>query len=366
MRFLLITPICLLLTQLLFSSVAVANAFFAELAFQHAPIHYQDTDNSDYSAEYISAFNFDGDWNGSNNWDNEPGRLKRAAVYYSVVESCDYYFINYGFFHPRDWSDVIFDQEHENDLEGVILLVEKNASTFGRAVAMVTVFHRDFYSYARAGSGLTSGEESIDGDMAFQTEQNISRVKTAQEAKGHGIKAWPQIRNFTGQSNQDGIIYFPSKTQSEEPSSGNDRQVSYRLIPYREAGGLWERALAEANSGQRYTYQNWGTFRGDRSGGCGSGWKLCGSNSANTPWGWDDKDDGESYRGEFALDPAHLFEHYFNGLKPGNDRYVTNFYLDDLLASGFSESNRPSGFTEQLNLDALFAKRGATCAAGNF
>ena len=40
-----------------------------EIAFAHAPVHYQDTDDSRPKADYITLFNYDGDWRANNNWD---------------------------------------------------------------------------------------------------------------------------------------------------------------------------------------------------------------------------------------------------------------------------------------------------------
>jgi hypothetical protein len=97
---------------------AVSNG---DLAFHYAPVHYQDTDSSDYPSEYITAFDYDSDRVSTNNWDNRGNGQWPATVHYSVVETCSHYFITYAFYHPRDWSDTIFDQEHENDLEGALM-----------------------------------------------------------------------------------------------------------------------------------------------------------------------------------------------------------------------------------------------------
>ncbi|UUZ49895.1 hypothetical protein LP420_07065 [Massilia sp. B-10] len=51
-----------------------AAAAPADLAFRYAPVHYQDTDSSDYPSEYITAFDYDGDRDASNNWDNRGTR----------------------------------------------------------------------------------------------------------------------------------------------------------------------------------------------------------------------------------------------------------------------------------------------------
>ncbi len=346
----------------LLACVAQAQAATpAELAFQHAPAHYQDTDSSDYPSEFITAFDYDSDRLSTNNWDHRGDGRWPATAYYSVVESCSHYFITYAFYHPRDWSDIIFDQEHENDLEGALVAVRKDGSSFGSLEAMITIFHTDFFSYTRPGSAITSGNESVDGTLSFEVNGGVNRVKTAQEAKGHGLKAWPYIANFTGAANQDGIIYYPTLGAAESPSSGNDRSVPYRLVDILAPNGMWAAALNDISLGASApTFSSFGTFRGDTSGGCGSGAKSCSTNSANTPWGWDDGNDGPVYRGEVALDPAHLFARYFSGLGSFSQKYPNHPFLQGLRAAGYSSANRPAGMATELNLDALYEKLG-TC-----
>jgi hypothetical protein len=350
-------------TGSLLAAAAHAGPYDA-LVFHHAPVHFQDTDSSDYPSDYITAFDYDADRISTNNWDNRGSGLWPATVYTSVVESCTHYFISYSFFHPRDWSDTIFDQEHENDLEGALLAVRKDGSAFGRLEGMITVFHTNFFSFTPAGSPLTNGNESIDGTVSFEAHSGVNRPKTVQEAKGHGLKAWPYTSDFNGAANQDGIIYYPSQGAAEYPSSGNDRFVPYRLVDLHVANGMWAAALNDANAGgSAQTFNSWGTFKGDSSGDCGSGLKSCGSNSANAPWGWDDGDDGASYRGEFALDPARLFDHYFDGLGNFSQQYLNNPFLQGLRGAGYTSTNVPAGFPSQLNLDSLYSKLTASCPA---
>ncbi|MFM9277658.1 hypothetical protein [Paenibacillus jiagnxiensis] len=92
------------------------------MAYRWAPVHIQDTDSSDYDADYLSAIDFDGEWDTSNNWENQPADVNRlqGTAYYSIVETSTHWFIMYAFYHPRDWTDFLFFglDEHENDLEG--------------------------------------------------------------------------------------------------------------------------------------------------------------------------------------------------------------------------------------------------------
>lgn len=336
----------------------LTTASDAALALRYAPVHYQDTDDTNARADYLTRFDFDGNMRADDNWDNFSSGSVAAHVYYSVVESCTHWFVVYGFFHPRDWSDTPFDGEHENDMEGAMFVVRKDGSAEGKLEGAITVYHTDFFSYKAPGSTWTNGNEDIDGTLSLQTFEGVGHPKTSQQAKGHGLKAWPFTGDFDGGSNQDGIIYFPSSTGvAESPSNGNDRDVRYKLVDF--FAGLWPAQFPQSSS--NLTYASFGTFRGNSSGGCGSGTKSCSSNSANTPWGWNDGNDGPVAKAELGLDPAHVVDHYLDGLGSFSTKYIRNTYLSDLKARGFTSANRPSGFPSDLNPDALYAKLTTTC-----
>ncbi|MCO8270614.1 hypothetical protein M1L60_08385 [Actinoplanes sp. TRM 88003] len=294
------------LTAVGLAAPAQAAPSRAELALRWAPIHYQDVDSTGSHAlggksDFITRYDFDGNLNGRDNWDNT-GKNTAAAAYYSVLETGTHYYLTYFFFHPRDWIDhPFFETEHENDGEGVLEIVEKDGSEYGQLKAAVTVAHSDFFSYAPAGSDWTNGGETIDGTLQFKASphDDFQHPVTAQERGGHGLKAWPQY-----DINGDGVVYYPSATVSESPSSSNDRDVRYELIDIFASGGLW------AQRNNTNLFANLGTFAGDTTGGCGVGTFSCGTNSANAPWGWDDGNDIPA-RGEIASDPAKLAAAYF-------------------------------------------------------
>jgi hypothetical protein len=285
----------------------------AELAFHWAPVHYQDTDSTDADADYLTTVDYDGGWQTINNWedqDDDPGRLS-GAVYYSVVETGTHWFVDYAFFHPRDWCDYpLCDlvDSHENDMEGLVMAVRKDGSEFGRLEAMVTIAHTNFYSYVPPGGTYRDGQEDIDGTIVTQAfDGTPDRPTTFQEAKGHGAFAWDG-GDFPG---GDGVVYYPSRTASEVPANGNDRQVAYRLVNIFDAGGLWERRFNPE------TFASFGAFLGDDGK----------DNAANAPWGWDDGDDGSDLQGgEHATDPAKLVAIYFSNLGDFSRDYVRNEY----------------------------------------
>lgn len=292
---------------------ASAQATDYELALRWAPVHYQDTDDSDYDADYLSTVNYDGDWDAMNNWehqDDNPAWLT-GAVSYSVVETSTHWFIVYAYYHPRDWTDVWdpFDLfHHENDMEGTLLTVRRDGSTYGVLEAAITVAHGNFYSYVPAGSPYTSGRETVDGALRMQTWNGSAHPTTFQEAKGHGCYAWDGA-SFPG---SDGIVYYPSTGGGEVPSGGNDRSVAYRLVGVFDASGLW------AHRSDGLTFASFGTFRGDNGQ----------DNAANAPWGWDDGDDGSDLpRGLLATDPAKLVSIYFANEGSFSLSYTRNGYV---------------------------------------
>jgi hypothetical protein len=285
--------------------------WYQDLAFAWAPVLHQDVDTTGShglggKADWISAINFDGDWVATNNWNNASKYTLSAHGYYSVVETTTHWYILYAFFHPRDWTDIPFFgiDEHENDLEGCLLIVYKDGSTYGTLEGMVTVFHTDFYSFVPDGSPLTANQETVDGKVSFVNHNGRLRPIIAQEAKGHGLKAYPYVK-----INGDGIIYWPSKDTAGVPISNYDGNCTYKLVDIFTPGGLFE---------QRTNRQ---LFAADG----GSFLSSYGSGNANAPWRWDDKDDTPG-AGALAIDPAYLSSVYFKGFRSFSREYLNNRY----------------------------------------
>jgi hypothetical protein len=202
--------------------------------------------------------------------------------------------------------------------------------------------------------------------QADPVDPTIVRPRTFQEAKGHAFKALPPSwQNFAG---GDGVIYFPGGI-GEVPGSGNARNVQYELIDLFAPNGLWERQLhLQEVNGEGQMFATWGTLQGDEGGGCGDGLTTCSEDSASLPWGWDDEDDGPTYRpvhrGEMAMDPALLVDYYFNGLGTFSSHYLRNHYLKRLqdLRSEHGAAWVPTGWPGQLDLGTLVSKLSTSCA----
>ena len=331
-----------------------------ELAYYHAPIHYQDTDSSNYRADYITRFDYDGNMVASDNWENLTKFPQPAHAYFSVVETCTHWYIAYGFFHPRDWTDSSMDQEHENDMEGLLTIVRKDGSPYGKLEGIITVFHLDFFSFTPPGSPFRNGHENIDGTLTLQQYEGSWRPLTVQQAKGHGLKAFPFTSDFQGKPNQDGdhLLSFAgrrrsptsamigtwitcSSTSSRQADCGNANSTRHpcpatKLRPL--PSGVRSKVMAEEAVAPALP-------------------SPAATDSPHPPWGWDDHDDGPTYVGEMGLDPAHLVAHYFTGLGNFSMKYLRNRYASDLKARGYRHGNVPRGWSE--DADSVRPNRGA-------
>jgi len=282
------------------------NLTHHQLAVYWAPVLFQDIDYDDYRADYITNFDFDGDWNPLNNWENMPDYELKAYVYYWVVETTSHWFLGYTLFHPRDWSDDItapFDQ-HENDMEGCLLVIAKGHWGYGEFVLMMTRAHENFYSYKdydnSPSNEVTDGHEDIDGDVEFEEHHPYIYIK----AEGHAVYGdlrW-EVKDFPS---GDGVVYRYTGNAGE-PRDSNNRNVEYDLI---YIGDLWDKR------NDTDLFYEFGTFWGDD-------W---GENKADAPWGWDDKDDGEVYADQFFIDPAYVVDYYHDGLGNFSHDYIFQF-----------------------------------------
>jgi len=385
----------------------------AEVAWRWAPIHYQDTDSTDYTADFIARFDYDGDWDGTNNWDNLhdgdytclpaqsdcdsiplcrfnplPGTYRchdahefpaEAVVYYSVVETCSHWYVHYDFFHPRDWAES-FDQIHENDFEGVLVIVSKNAG--GELEAIVSQAHDEYHLAVPDGGRLVSSRGTVDTLRVreYPAGSGELRPETAQEAKGHGAGANGAIGNFTGDMGRDGVVYVPSAV-AEVPGAGEitlgEGGVGYRLVSHLGPEGLfWRQIVDDLGADPRPvdsstgllpggTFASWGRVRGD----CafiGDITTTCVEDTAKPAWGQVDKNDEVVARGEAALDPAHLAAVYFDGFGDFDPLYVENGFIEGLLVAGYRDGELlPAGYDGPTLDDGFFAKLAAPDADGD-
>lgn len=316
-----------------------------EVAARFAPVFYQALGDNPRS-DYITNFDFDGDWFGDNNWQNAGDKRfpLKAYVYYAVAETPTHYFLHYAVFHPRDYKGgeqkgrilaelirqgarVIGDRvpngrldeasmAHENDLEGALVVVAKQGPDYrqGRVVFAQTVFHNRLTRHARKMKGFPD----------FRTEGE--HVELYIEPRGHGIEV------FTGEYRQTSgkrFLVYKFSGKADDParpardtahSSIRGRSVlvtGYELVPI--ATTLWTRARNSVGE-SRAAYRSNHDF-GDitilirdgegkpkllktKVGDIGSAFLGTGGNMARPPWAWFDHTRRESPPGEWFFDPA--------------------------------------------------------------
>ncbi len=294
------------------------------LAEYYAPVIYQESKSA--VLDSIARFDYDGDWNGANNWQNAYLFPLKGYVYYAVVESTQHYFVNYAFFHPRDFTARPLEgfapkTEHENDMEGCMLVVERDRTRFGRPVLLETLAHDHFYKYdnphyrrvsaiqrakpktKRSWLSAPVPATAVDGSIVFlkqEDDTHHSQPAIYIEPEGHGVKAaTAEVRDANFKF--PGMIYRFSGRGAEIPKGNNDPDVSYELIGMEDS--LWARRseIGESSTyccADRYSRPDGSTaligsaFNGP-IGGC----------AAKPPWGWDQADDGPIEKGDLFRDP---------------------------------------------------------------
>ncbi|MEK0317269.1 hypothetical protein [Cohnella sp. 56] len=326
------------------TSQAAVN--YADLAAHWAPQIYQDV-NADLNvrADFITNFNYDGDYLARNNWNNLDKFNQNAYVYYKVSETATDYFIEYDLFHARDDAYTRPLDAHENDFEGLILVIKKDGSTYGKFRLMETMAHNQWYDYTNDPT-ITSGSDNVDGGVLFNGSHPMvfCQANGQSPSGGHGVKAYDGSSAPGG----DGIVYdytgqatFPTNT-----SGSYANHYGYALI---EWGDLWNRR------NDPNIFSSWGTIAGDDYT----------SNSAKAPWGWDDSDDGPALQGMNWSDPAHQVDVHLDGLGSFSHSYVYNPYYSHkiTLSSAQSLADRdPFGGKSDIYIKAYVNGQGQTDA----
>ncbi len=321
--------------------------FDRQIATAFAPIFYQSL-GSQSRFDFITNFDFDGDWRGDNNWTNAADTRfpLLAYIYYSVAETETHYFVTYAVFHPRDYkggdrdgvalseaieigiellgeydSTGIFDQAtlaHENDLEGVLVVAEKRGKGLQDAQVQYveTLAHNRFLKY-------TSDKLTTQG---FELIKLIGqRPELYIESRGHGIQS--NLAKKRQKQDKKILIYSYTGKPGDSAKQSNHGKIGYALIPIYST--LWSKALTGEN--QTYAVTNdyiklltavrinysegtnlkslWSNstiklglaFRGS----------IGGKNRARPPWGWFDSTERDRPLGEWFFDPAGTIKRHF-------------------------------------------------------
>lgn len=334
-----------------------------EIAAAFAPIFFQvlgDTPRFDY----ITNFDFDGDWQGDNNWNNA-ANLKfplNGFIYYAVSETSTHYFIHYAVFHPRDYkggqrkgavlSGLIregvkiggqYDPTgmadeavlaHENDMEGCLVVVQKQSDDLENShiVFAESLAHNKFLKYVTDASPL-------EGFGKITLKNNHPRFFI--EPKGHGIEA------YTGDEKdlQEGkkTLRYAFTGQAENPEDKRDETVGYDLIPLYTT--LWTQAQNGANKtyGEAHDYNGWkftnalaenpGTEKDaketkDNKIGSAFLGTVGAKNMARPPWGWFDNSERDRPLGEWFFSPAETLKRHFKQNDEFSVTYVHQPFLN--------------------------------------
>jgi len=322
-----------------------------EIASRFAPIFYQALGDKPRN-DFITNFDFDGDWRGDNNWNNAANKdfPLKAYIYFSVSETATHFFIHYAVYHPRDYKGgerrgAILSQliregakhggkydptgladeatlAHENDMEGALVVVEKDGNDLSEAhVAFVETLHHNNFSHYRPGD----------------PQEGVARIKLESrrpllyvEPKGHGIESFDGDEK---QTTKKTFLRYVYAGRADNPAQGDfvcgdlektpcNKSVGYQLLPL---AGLWAKAATEPNQTYGVVF-DYGEIklmtslttgetkeRGFKLGtlGCAFLGKVGGVNMARPPWGWFDRDERDQKLGLWFFDPATVIKKDF-------------------------------------------------------
>lgn len=285
------------------------NDFYDQLALHWAPIHYQSIRTSDGifnnnalngKSDSLSQIDFDGDWNATNNWENLETNPITPSVYYYVAATETHYYITYGYFHARDWTRFNFFHfaQHENDLEGIMLVIEKDSSKFGKLILGYSIFHLSIQRF------FYNEDVIITNNFTRYKAGNIehnNHPASYQQPRGHGVKL-------------DNSFYKPKKPHCryipENVNTTTKQDVKYNLIDFLAPDGYLDQKESPC-----FLYED-GALKGSHGEG------------AKSPWLWKDhKDKKTNPDTQLFTDPAKyvLIDCSFN--TPFSTEYIHHPFL---------------------------------------
>lgn len=305
--------------------------------------------------DWPTNFDFDRDWIGDNNWEHAGDAHFRlwSFVYYSVLESEDHYFLHYALYHPRDWSlaepsysgvldaiqekykEILGQKEreevefnHENDLEGVLVIVDKWLEGGPRVVALETVAHDRFLRALAPGAGLRSTNAVPPLPVRLEDGHPVLYV----ESQKHGIHP------YNGESAQpdDPIVVLRLGKTMEFSQLAAKSEATYELVSLFKTLWAQARQATEPNATFATTVDLGDAFcrvpdaarPACALGPIGEAFRggYGRPNSARAPWAWIDKDDPQLPPGAWFFDPVLILKRHF-GLFDTRERYLYNPYL---------------------------------------
>ena len=337
------------------SSLTAREREARDIAVRFAPVWYQRMagGEAEHRYELCTIFDFDGDWIGNNNWEHaaDPQYQIWAFVYYSVTETEDHYYLHYACYHPRDWSVVqgsydstldvlqqkykeIFNKtirdevefNHENDLEGVMVIVDKWAGAGPAVVAAETVAHNHLLRAVVPDGGLELPRSIPRLNLPLENGHPVFYI----ESQKHGIHPYGGEKS----SSSEPIVVL-RYGQTTELTQIKDGQATYELVPIKKT--FYQHALEAREPNLTYgTVVDYsdrycavpgavrpacaigvigGALRGD----------IARPNAAVAPWVWFDLDDKTLPQGSWFFDPASILDRHF--AQESGEKYLYNPYL---------------------------------------
>ena len=316
------------------SAAALPPPTRAEVAAHFAPTLFQETRDQ---RDLLAAFDFDGDWDLSNNAAHVDGRPLPAVVYYAVVETATHWFITYLPYHPVDAKRPT---GHDNDTEHATLVVRRGGTRFGRPEVMETRFHNVLYQYAAPGAEVGDRADNVDGPIHFDGE---GRPEIYVQRVGHGLCGGFSPPFFldtlslschhaeTPHLARRGIVYrFTGHADAPGPIEGPVaiQTVGYALI---DLGQTFWPHLREI--GPQKVFATRMDYRGERCGefSCPSGIgavlaSAAGHDSTGMPWE-EGSGRGVAHPGDTFFDPAYTLSRRLRFPMPYALDYTFNPYL---------------------------------------
>lgn len=263
-----------------------------------------------------TAFDFDGDWVGTNNDANVDKYDKVAVVYYSFVRTTTHWYLGYHLYFPVRWevswgglgSPQI---KVEHAMQGVLLVVERDGSTYGKPIMMETTSEGIFRQYKFAGINLSGGIETIDGQVKFDASGHHPIVYVDSET--HTVTASGKDWDTNGFPGGDGVVYFYGFKAGKPLDTTGKTPTSYSLVPLRDT--LWAKRFEISTAGKPYSA--FGVFACD---------DHCGQTGI-APWRAADIN-LLSMRGEWLFNPAdHVYRLFSSGWGQFSWNYDYNPYV---------------------------------------
>jgi hypothetical protein len=286
-----------------------------------APTFVQHVARRDRGRDRPTRIDFDGDWDATNNWANQR-RLKHQlapAVYGAAVLTETHAYLTYTLYYPRDWTRLCLPYIcHDNDLESVLLVVDRASEPEGELALVETKAHLDY--------------EARHPDEVARDARGRPLIWI--EALGHGPYACrPGEEACEPKSGRLMYVRDEPPSPSLEPADG--REVRYELLSLRET--LWARRHLTEDSLALWSAGETGPlhYAGSRCGrlgdtmGASMAWRRY-PGGVRPPWALKGR---RGARGDWFLDPAAVFGPDIPGLAergPGALRYVHHPYLSDL------------------------------------